>query len=111
MIIATRMLKLQAKGTILDIPVSILLPVLEATHAWKCDYEIAWPDGLSRKSTYGVDSMQSLVLALQMIGAELHSSKAHEKDSLFWDKPGNGYGFPVVSSLRDLLVGENAIYM
>jgi hypothetical protein len=31
--------------------------------------------------------------------------------NLFWDKPGNGYGFPVVSSLRDLLVGEDAIYM
>jgi len=111
MAIAVRKLKLQAKGAVLDIPIHIFAPVLQPTGAWRCDHEIAWPDGPSKKSTYGVDSMQALILALQMIGAELYSSAAHEAGSLFWDKPGNGYGFPVMPSLRDLLVEEDARYL
>lgn len=41
MIIASRTLKLEAEGTITDISVRLFAPVLEATHTWKCDYEIA----------------------------------------------------------------------
>lgn len=60
---------------------------------------------------YGVDAIQALTITLGVIDAELYSSSYHKSGNLFWDKPGNGYGFPVVSSLRDLLVGEDAIYM
>ena len=42
-----------------------------------------------------------------MIGAEIYSSNYHKAGKLFWDKPGNGYGFPVASSLRDLLQGDD----
>jgi len=111
MVMAVRTLKLRANGAVLDVPVHIFAPELEPTGAWRCDHEIAWPDGSSKKSTYGVDSMQALILALQMIGAELHSSAAHGAGQLFWDKPGNGYGFPVMPSLRDRLVGEDAQYL
>ena len=111
MLVASRTLKLKADGAIVDVAVELFAPVRESNGAWKCDYTIGWPDGLSRKSTFGVDSMQALILALQMIGTELHTSEAHEAVALFWDKPGNGYGFPVMPNMRDRLAGDDAKYL
>jgi hypothetical protein len=62
-------------------------------------------------SVGGFDSAQALVLALQTIGAEIYSSTYHKSGQLFTDKPGNGYGFPVVPTLRDLLQGDDAKYL
>lgn len=56
----------------------------------------------------GNDSMQALILAIHMIGAQLYASEAHEAGRL--RDPGNpkgGYGFPVPNGLRDLLVGSD----
>lgn len=111
MLIATRTLKLKTDGAVVDVPVALFAPVRETDGAWRCDTTIGWPDGESRKSTFGADSMQALMLALQMIGTELHVSEAHEAGALFWDKPGNGYGFPVMPNMRDRLTGEDAAYL
>jgi hypothetical protein len=46
-----------------------------------------------------------------MIGAEIYSSSYHEQGKLFWDAPGRGYGFPVVSTYRNLLQGDDAKYL
>jgi hypothetical protein len=51
--------------------------------------------------------MQALTIALQMVGAEIYASPYHQSGKLFWERAGGGYGFPVVSSLRDLLVGDD----
>ena len=59
----------------------------------------------------GVDSAQALVLALQMIGAEIYSSDYHKSGNLFWERHGDGYGFPVVPTLRDLLRGSDLNYL
>ena len=109
--IATRTLKLKTDGAVVDVPVALSAPERQANGAWKCDTTIGWPDGVSRKSTFGVDAMQALILALQMIGTELHVSAAHGAGTLFWDKPGNGYGFPVMPNMRDRLAGEDATYL
>ncbi|MBS0536893.1 MAG: hypothetical protein JSR72_22780 [Proteobacteria bacterium] len=109
--VASRTLKLKSGDAIVDVPVELFVPVREANGAWKCVYTIGWPDGVSRKSTFGVDSMQALILALQMIGVELHVSEAHDMSALFWDKPGNGYGFPVMPNMRDQLVGDDAKHL
>ena len=111
MLIASRTLKLKADGAVVDVPVELFAPVRESNGAWRCVYTIGWPDGASRKSTFGVDSLQALILALQMIGVELHVSDAHDMGALFWDKPGNGYGFPVMPNMRDQLVGDDAKYL
>ena len=111
MLIATRTLKLKTEGAIVDVPVAVFAPERQANGAWKCDTTIGWPDGVSRKSTFGVDAMQALILALQMIGTELHVSETHEAGALFWDEPGNGYGFPVMPNMRDRLTGEDAAYL
>jgi len=111
MLMARRTLKLKADGAVVDVPVELFAPARESNGAWRCVYTIGWRDGVSRKSTFGVDSMQALILALQMIGTELYISEAHEAGALFWDKPGNGYGFPVMPNMRDRLAGDDAKYL
>ena len=51
--------------------------------------------------------MQALELAMKMIGVSLYTSDAHESGRLMWEKAGGGYGFPVTSNLRDLVIGED----
>ena len=58
---------------------------------------------------YGVDGVQALRLTLEMIGAELYSSPYHATGQLYFEKPGDGYGFPVPSNLRDLLIGQDRL--
>lgn len=110
MIIAARVLTLCNGNSEIKIPIRISAPVQAADGAWFCHYEVDWPDAKSAKDIGGFDSMQALVLALQTIGAEIYSSSYHEAGQLSWDKPGKGYGFPVVSTLRDLLQGDDAKY-
>jgi len=49
--------------------------------------------------------------ALGMIGAEIYASGSRRSGKLFWDKPGDGYGFPVAPTLRDPLQGDDAKYL
>jgi hypothetical protein len=55
--------------------------------------------------------MQALLFALEMIGAEIYTSDYHKSKCLMWGEPGQGYGFPVVQSLRDLLEGDDAKFL
>jgi hypothetical protein len=41
-------------------------------------------------------------------GAEIYTSDPHRSGRLFWLEAGQGYGFPIASGLRDLLVGDDA---
>src|SRR6266567_1732720 len=105
MVIAARDLGLRAVSGDLSIPIRIFSPTFEKEGVWFCRYEIGWPDKKSEISVGGFDSTQALVHALQTIGAEIYSSSYHKSGKLFWDSPGNGYGFPVVGGVRDLLQG------
>lgn len=105
--IARRVLTVHSATGNHSIDIRIHVPTLVDGH-WTCAYEIDWPDGTRRMEAAGVDSMQALVVALQMIGAELYTSSYHAEGRLVFDAPGSGYGFPVVPSLRDLLVGDDA---
>ena len=111
MVIAGRVLSLQEGSDQVQIPIRIFAPEKEADGAWFCRYEIDWPDKKSTMNIGGVDSAQALFQALQIIGAELYSSDYHKSGKLFWEKPGNGYGFPVAPSIRDLLQGDDAKYL
>ena len=55
----------------------------------------------------GLDAVQALELALKMIGALIYASDHHASGRLMWLEPGKGYGFPVTSGIRDLVVGED----
>jgi len=111
MIIASRVLTLRAETKDVKIPIRIFAPKEGTNGNWFCRYEIDWPDKKSELSVGGIDSAQALVLALQTIGAEIYSSSYHESGKLFVDKPGGGYGFPVVPTYRDLLQGNDKKYL
>jgi len=78
---------------------------------WSCRYDIDWPEGKRTFQAVGFDALQSLVLALQMIGAEIYSSAYHLEGRLRAYDGEKGYGFPVSASLRDLLVGADKVAM
>ncbi|MCG5234411.1 DUF6968 family protein [Xanthobacter oligotrophicus] len=78
---------------------------LQLLHSWGCKYEIDWPEGQYSITAQGEDALQSLTIALQMIGADLYTSTYHQEGSLRAYDSEEGYGFPVPNNLRDLLIG------
>lgn len=110
MIIASRTLKLREATQARDVPVRIYAPERGGID-WMCRFEIDWPTGRAERWGAGVDAVQALVSALQMIGAELYASEAHRSGALCLDEPGRGYGFPVPNSIRDLLIGDDRKYL
>ncbi len=111
MIVASRVLTLRNGKSNVQISIRISAPKKSADGAWSCRYEIDWPDKKSVRDIGGHDSTQALVLALQIIGAEIYSSNYHKAGHLFWEAPGKGYGFPVAPTLRDLLQGDDAKFV
>ena len=59
---------------------------------------------------WGIDSVQAVLLAFQMIGADIYTSTYHKSGRLVFGAPGLGYGFPVTESLRHMLVGNDRKY-
>lgn len=110
MLIGQRILKLQRKDRIIDIPVIVFLPEQASDGTWFCGYEIGWPEGKQTSRAGGVDALQAVLLAFQMIGADIYTSSYHKSGALFLDIPGQGYGFPVAVPLRDQLVGEDKLF-
>lgn len=88
------------------IPVRVYEPVAEPLD-WSCRAEIGWPDGMWSRDVTGVDPIQALELALRMIGTQLYVSDLHRAGRLVWLEPGQGYGFPVPVTIRDMLIGED----
>jgi hypothetical protein len=111
MLIASRILTLRNGNDEIQIPVRIFAPEKSTRSSWICRYEIDWPGEKHKMEVGGVDSVQALVLALQLIGAEIYSSNYHKSGKLFFDAPGAGYGFPVVPTLRDMLKGDDVKYL
>jgi hypothetical protein len=107
MIIAERNLRTNTSSNSSEtIQVRLFAPI-ENNQDWSCNYEILWPSGKRTQKIHGIDSMQALVLAMHMIGSDLYASKYHENGTLVFDKPGNGYGFPVANIARDALIGDD----
>jgi len=109
MIIATRILTLSDKS---NQKVSIRLHAPEPAKVdWICRFEIDWPEGKGERWGAGVDAVQALLAALQMIGAEIYASEENKSGKLMWLAPGRGYGFPVPNNIRDLLVGDDKTFI
>jgi hypothetical protein len=99
-------LKLKRAGRVVDVIVD-LGPVVQASSEWTCSYRIAWPDGPKTGRASGLDAPQAIYLAMQFVAAQLYMSAAHQRGELYWDKPGNGYGYPLPVGSRDLAVGDD----
>ena len=106
MLIATRVLKLRRPPGNIEIPIRIFAPEQESVD-WSCRFEIDWPDGSITMAARGIDAVQALHLALQMIGALIYTSDHNVSGKLMWLDPAKGYGFPVTNNIRDLLVGDD----
>jgi hypothetical protein len=109
MIIARRVLILRRRKGDVRIPVSMHAPE-KAKVDWVCRYEIGWPEGKAKRWSGGVDAVQALQLAMSMIGVEVNVSRHAKSGRLQWLEQGRGYGFPVPSGIRDLLVGDDKRY-
>ncbi len=103
-VIASRTLKIRRATGDIDVPIRVFMLEPDAG-SWKCQFEIGWPDQPKLAWSGGIDPMQALYLTLVHIGVDLYTSPYHEAGELMWDEPGEGYGFPVVASMRHLLVG------
>jgi uncharacterized protein DUF6968 len=110
MVIATRLLILKQGTTDTEIPVRIHAPEKAKTD-WICRFEIGWPEGRAERWGAGVDSVQALLIALQMISAEIYASRYHESGALSWLAPRCGYGFPATKGMRELLVGDDEKFL
>jgi hypothetical protein len=106
MVIATRRLTLHLPNQEIEVAIRIFLPV-EHHGSWSCSYEIDWPNGTKSHAATGFDSVQAILLALQLIGTEIYTSDYHNRGQLGWPRPNQGYGFPVPKTVRDLLIGAD----
>lgn len=104
--IATRILKLETEAGPVDVPVTIEAPQPD-DRSWRCAYTIGWPEQPWELAAYGVDAVQALDLAMRKIATELYMSQYHQAGTLRWERPGGGYGFPILKVSRDLLVGDD----
>ena len=108
MIIVSHRLFLSVGDGEVEIDIHIHQPVI-GHRCWTCRYETHWPEGRQTRDAVGHDALQALTLALEMIGADIYSSTYHREGRLRAYEKELGYGFPVASSLRHLLVGVDAI--
>lgn len=104
MLIGTRVLTLKTATGDVPVPVRIFQPV-EHGGAWQCRYEICWPDAQRESAAFGLDALQAVHFAMQMVAVDLYGSEAHREGRLSWPGQGAGYGFPMAKGGRDLLVG------
>lgn len=104
-----RTLKLGIGRETVDVTVQVFWPK-EEERAWSCDWQIDWPDRRRTNSGHGVDAIQALLGALQMIGAEINCSDERKSGKLTWGHDWSGYGFPVPNGIRDVLAGDDATY-
>lgn len=109
MLIAERHLRLGAGENTINIPICIFSPE-KIDDMDVCRYTIGWPNGERKSYAAGVDSVQAMQLVLQKIGIEIYSSPYHKSSLLYWEAPGQGYGFPVQKNSRDLLVGDDKVF-
>ncbi|WP_341991678.1 hypothetical protein [Azorhizobium sp. AG788] len=107
MVIAERMLHCRRVADVVDVPIRIHAPEMESPKAFKCAYEIHWPDGPYTNDAWGADAVQALDLCLKSIAWRLYCSDAHRDGTLFWTGQGEGYGVPMAKSGRDLLMGQD----
>ncbi len=109
MVILSRALKMDVDAGVVEISARIFLTIEKEDH-WQCEYEIDWPNGVRKKKAYGIDSVQSLLIAVQLIGIEIYTSEAHRSGKLMWQAMDTDFLFPrefgismkVTTSRRDV---------
>ncbi len=70
-----------------------------------CPYEIRGLGNDKIRYAGGIDGVQALLLALQMVGAELYTSEEGKAGTLIW-AGGHDLGFPVSDPISDMIPGS-----
>jgi hypothetical protein len=109
MVIGTRVLTIRGPEADIPVPIRLFAPEYDDGH-WICRYTIDWPEQPQENFGAGVDALQALHLALQRIGIDLYFSPTHKAGTLMWEKPGDGYSFPLPKNGRDLLIGADKTF-
>ena len=100
MIIATRILRVAGDDGDVEVPVHIHMPV-EDDRAWRCDYEIGWPEEPRHYRAFGFDGVQALQLVMLSISVDLRISSYHRSGTLRFEDNEPGYGFPTEVQRED----------
>jgi hypothetical protein len=66
-----------------------------------CTYEIAWPERPRRRTIYGVDPIQAVLLAMQTAHVDLLVARKDDGRDVRW-LDGRRLGLPIQDSLKDL---------
>lgn len=111
MLIASRTLTLRQSGRDRAVRIDLFAPVQDKDCGWFCRYEIAWPHARDVGEGWGLDAIQAIEITLRKIGSTIYASPYHESGRLMWREAQQGYGFPVPNGIRDLLIGEDALYL
>jgi hypothetical protein len=70
-------------------------PTQQPTEEYKCEYEIRWPERTRRRHAYGVDSIQALILAMNIVHVELTISDHYKAGQLTYFSTSD-LGLPVL---------------
>jgi hypothetical protein len=91
--IARRELKVRANDKTITV---ILYEPRKAKQGWSCDYSIELPTRSIAKTVYGADSLHALMLALDMLQAEVRHAEENEEIAIDWE----GSRFTISPKLR-----------
>ena len=106
--IAVRHYSLVEKGQRSDVTARIFKPERDPDGPnYRCRFQIEWPSDVKQFHAYGVDAIQALILALNLMGAYINTSQAVKKGKLVWLEPGGGFGLPVPRGIEDILQGDD----
>lgn len=106
--IARRILRGGTSSCEVDVTVTIFAPAADGEN-WSCVYEIEWPDLTRRNTALGVDPMQALILAQQLVGAGLYAARPGQIQTLDWLADDGSLGFPLPPSLRGFARGDDKL--
>ena len=101
----TRTLYVVGDAGVSPMPVEVGHPVELSHKDFRCDYKLGWPDDAYSGAVYGIDAVQALSLTLNMVAIHLYASNLHKQKRLYWEKLGDGYGFPLGQGDRNVAGG------
>lgn len=97
-VICERLFKQVLCGETKPLRVAWIQPV-PSENDWACDYVIEWPGRPWRsRRIFGVDSAQSLLLAMKTVAGELYCAEPQ----VFWWEPDDVLGLPIAEDFSDL---------
>jgi hypothetical protein len=68
--------------------------------SFRCRVEIDWPEGVRSKSMGGVDEVQALLLAMQIVHTDLLAARENDGRKVSWLND-RSLGLPIPDSIRD----------